>query len=58
MADHGSKRNDVICYGALGFGGFKLETRGTRVARLIESTDRVFDALKVNEIPEQTRDIE
>lgn len=47
MTDRGVERGGKICYGALGFGGFKLEIQRACIARLFESTDNVFDALEI-----------
>jgi hypothetical protein len=58
MTDRGTERDGVICYGALGFGGFKLEIQRTCVAKLFESTDNVFDALEIYAIAKKMRGIE
>jgi hypothetical protein len=44
MQDCGMVRHGKRCYGALGFGGLKLELQRHCVAQLFESNDRVFDA--------------
>lgn len=47
MTDRGIERCGKVCYGALGFGGFKLEIQRACVAKLFESTNNVFDALEI-----------
>lgn len=47
MADKGTERHSKICYGALGFGGLKLEIHRQCVARLFEKNNQVFDALEI-----------
>lgn len=57
MTDRGTERSGKICYGALGFGGFKLEIQRACVAKLFESTDQVFDALEIYAIAKAMRGI-
>lgn len=47
VADAGTDRNGVICYGALGVGGTKMKVHRAAVARLFESNDQVLDAEEV-----------
>ncbi len=47
MLDRGTERHGKICYGALGFGGLKLEIHRECISRLFEQNDRVFDALEI-----------
>lgn len=44
LADQGVIRHGKICYGALGFGGLKLEVHRTCIARMFEANNRLFDA--------------
>ena len=47
MTDKGTERHGKICYGALGFGGLKLEIHRQCVSRLFEKNNQVFDALEI-----------
>jgi hypothetical protein len=47
MNDRGTLRHGKRCYGALGFGGLKLEVQRTCIAHMFEANDRVFDAPEV-----------
>lgn len=47
MADRGVTRHGRICYGALGFGGLKLELQRKCVGRLFEANDQLMDAPEV-----------
>ena len=47
IQDRGTLRHGKRCYGALGFGGLKLELQRTCVAQLFEANDRVLDAPEV-----------
>lgn len=47
MGDRGTQRHGKICYGALGFGGLKLEIHRECISRLFERNDGVFDALEI-----------
>ena len=40
-------KHGKLCYGAIGFGGFKLEVHRACVAKLFESNDQVLDALEI-----------
>jgi hypothetical protein len=53
MTDRGTERSGKVCYGALGFGGFKLEIQRACIAKLFESTENVFDALEIYTIAKQ-----
>ena len=53
MVDRGTERHGKICYGALGFGGFKLEIQRACIAKLFERTDNVLDALEIYAIAKQ-----
>ena len=53
MSDRATERHGKICYGALGFGGFKLEIQRACIAKLFETTDNVFDALEIYAIAKQ-----
>ena len=57
MTDRGTERCGKICYGALGFGGFKLELQRACVAKLFESTENVFDALEIYDIAKHMKGI-
>jgi len=50
MTDRGSERHGKVCYGALGFGGLKLEVHRACVARLFETNDLLLDAPDIFEI--------
>ena len=50
MTDRGNERHGKVCYGALGFGGFKLEVQRACVEKLFERNDQVFDALEIYDI--------
>lgn len=47
ITDKGSIRHGKVCYGALGFGGLKLEVHRACIAKLFEANDQVFDAPEV-----------
>ena len=47
MQDRGTLRHGKRCYGALGFGGLKLELQRACIAQMFEANDRVFDAPEV-----------
>lgn len=50
MSDRGVERHGKICYGALGFGGLKLEVHRACIARLFESNEGLMDAPDVFEL--------
>ena len=58
LNDRGVERHGKRCYGALGFGGLKLEVQRACVARLFETNDQVLDAAEVlaiaRELAQQT----
>ena len=56
MGDRNTERCGKICYGALGFGGFKLEIQRACITKLFESTQSVFDALEIYAIAKQMTD--
>lgn len=47
LTDKGVSRHGRICYGALGFGGLKLEVHRHCIGQLFEANDQVFDAPEV-----------
>ena len=47
MADRGVTRHGKVCYGALGFGGLKLELQRSCVGRLFESNNQLMDAPEI-----------
>lgn len=53
MADRGTMRDGKICYGALGFGGLKLEIHRECIGRLFETNNQVFDALEIYELAKE-----
>ncbi|MGR9089705.1 MAG: methylene-tetrahydromethanopterin dehydrogenase N-terminal domain-containing protein [Gammaproteobacteria bacterium] len=57
MSDRGKERHGKICYGALGFGGFKLEIQRACIAKLFETTENVFDALEIYQIAKEMKGI-
>ena len=50
MMDRAVERHGKLCYGAIGFGGFKLEVHRACVAKLFESNDVVLDAPEIFEL--------
>jgi hypothetical protein len=44
VMDRGTRRDTVICYGALGVGGTKMKIHKAAIRRLFEASDQVFDA--------------
>jgi hypothetical protein len=53
LADRAAHRHGKICYGAIGFGGFKLEVHRACIAKLFESNDLVLDALEIFALAKQ-----
>ena len=53
MGDKGAERHGKICFGALGFGGLKLEIQRECVARLFQRNDQVFDALQIFDLAKE-----
>ena len=53
MTDKGTERHGKICFGALGFGGLKLEIHRECIARLFQRKDQVFDALQIFELAKE-----
>lgn len=51
--DAGTKRDGLVCYGALGVGGTKMKVHKAAIARLFERNDQVLDAEEVYEIAQQ-----
>jgi hypothetical protein len=51
--DAGTKREGVICYGALGVGATKMKVHKAAIARLFEKNDQVLDAEEVYELARQ-----
>lgn len=47
MMDRATERHGKLCYGAIGFGGFKLEVHRACIAKLFESNDVVLDAPEI-----------
>lgn len=47
LADRATRRHGKLCYGAIGFGGFKLEVHRACVAKLFETNDLVLDAPEI-----------
>ena len=45
--DRATERHGKLCYGAIGFGAFKLEVHRACIARLFESKDLVLDAPEI-----------
>jgi hypothetical protein len=48
--DKAEQREGVICYGAIGVGGFKMKLHRRAIAALFESNDRLFDAEQLMEL--------
>lgn len=42
--DNGVSRDGIVCFGALGVGGFKMKIHKRCIARLFESSDAILDA--------------
>ena len=53
LNDRGVERHGKRCYGALGFGGLKLEIQRTCVARLFEANTHVLDAAEILAIAQE-----
>ena len=53
LNDRGAERHGKRCYGALGFGGLKLEIQRACVARLFESNTYVLDAPEILAIAQE-----
>ena len=47
LTDRGVERHGKRCYGALGFGGLKLDIQRHCIARLFEANDQVLDAPEI-----------
>ncbi|MEQ8231608.1 MAG: methylene-tetrahydromethanopterin dehydrogenase N-terminal domain-containing protein [Gammaproteobacteria bacterium] len=47
LMDRATERHGKLCYGAIGFGSFKLEIHRACVAKLFESNDIVLDAPEI-----------
>lgn len=47
MTDKATPKHGKLCFGALGFGGLKLELQRQCIALLFESNDRVLDASEI-----------
>ncbi|MSR14365.1 MAG: methylenetetrahydrofolate dehydrogenase [Gammaproteobacteria bacterium] len=47
LSDRGSLKYDKQCFGALGFGGLKLETHRCCIEMLFEANDQVLDAERI-----------
>lgn len=50
VMDSGQKRNDTICYGAIGVGGLKMKIHKQAIRLLFESNDRDLDVNEIYEI--------
>ena len=48
--DRAIRHHGKLCYGAMGFGAFKLEVHRACVTKLFETNDAVFDALEIFEL--------
>ena len=46
-SDRATARHGKLCYGAIGFGGFKLEVQRACIAKLFERNDAVLDAPEI-----------
>ena len=47
LMDRATERHGKLCYGAIGFGSFKLEVHRACIAKLFESNDVVLDAPEI-----------
>lgn len=47
MSDRGTERHGKLCYGALGFGAFKLEVHRACIAKLFGANDLVLDGPEI-----------
>ena len=47
MMDRATERFGKICYGAIGFGAFKLEVHRACIAKLFESNNMTLDAPEI-----------
>ena len=52
-ADRGTKRDGVVCYGAIGVGGTKMKIHKAALRRLFEANDLLLDAEEIYEIGQQ-----
>lgn len=53
LRDRATMRHDKICYGAIGFGTFKLEVHRACIAKLFETNKLVLDALEIFALAKQ-----
>ncbi len=49
-ADKGTERDGVICYGAIGVGGFKMKIHKAALERLFAANDQIFNTVTIHEI--------
>ena len=47
VADKGTQRDGIICYGAIGVGDTKMKIHKAAIAKLFESNDQIMDAEEV-----------
>lgn len=50
VMDRGVKKNDIICYGAIGVGATKMKIHSAALKRLFESNDHVLDTNAIYQI--------
>lgn len=50
VSDRGVDREGVVCYGAIGVGGFKMKLHRAAIARLFRSNDLVLDAEEIYDL--------
>jgi hypothetical protein len=53
VMDAGTKRDGIICYGALGVGGTKMKVHKAAIGKLFEKNSLVLDAEEVYELAQQ-----
>lgn len=50
VADDAKEREGVVCFGAIGVGGFKMKVHKACIARLFERNDLVLDAESIDDL--------
>jgi methylenetetrahydrofolate/methylenetetrahydromethanopterin dehydrogenase (NADP+) len=50
VTDKAKKRDDVLCYGALGVGGLKMKIHKAAIGQLFSANDQVLDAEEIYQI--------
>ena len=53
VMDKAERRNDTICYGAIGVGGFKMKIHRKCIQMLFESNDQVLEVEEIYTVGRQ-----